>query len=117
MNKEDRADKEIKMGNHPGHPGQGPLGRILGNFPSEETRALLTLSLSEFEVGKYVVKVRSALLGEDIYFVSNEKLFDRVPDGFVVYTAKELRALKGVTKEHLKKVHRIKRTFDGEVMS
>ena len=107
---------EKRIGDYSGHPGQGPLKTILNNFPSEEPKALMALSLSEFEAGTYVVKVRSHLLGEDIYFVSNERLFDRVPDGFVVYTAKELRVLKGSTKNNLKNVHRIKRTFNGEIV-
>ena len=118
MNKEDRRDIEKKMESyvdHVDHLDRGPLSTMLGNFPSEKTKSLMNLSLSEFQQGNYVVKVKSQLLGEDIYFVSNEKLFDRVPDGFVVYTARELKALRGVTKEHLKKVHRIKRTFDGEI--
>jgi hypothetical protein len=109
-----------KVGNTPDHydqPDRGPLGTILANFPTEGAKALIELSLSEFEQGKYVVKVRSGLLGEDIYFVSNERLLDRVPDGFVVYTAKELRALKGTTKGDLKRTHCIKRIVDGEVMS
>jgi glutamate 5-kinase len=89
----------------------------LSHFPSEKTKALMALSLSKFEQGKYVVKVRSALLGEDIYFVSNEKLLERVPEGFVVYTAKELRALKGSTKDDIKNVHRTKKTFNGEIIS
>lgn len=92
MNEEDRRDIEKEMENyvdHVDHVDRGPLSKMVSNFPREEAKALMTLSLSEFEAGTYVVKVRSALLGEDIYFVSNEKLFDRVPDGFVVYTAKE----------------------------
>jgi hypothetical protein len=115
VNKEDRGDMEKRIGDYSGHPGQGPLKTILSNFPPEEAKALMTLSLSEFEAGTYVVKVRSALLGEDIYFVSNEKLFDRVPEGFVVYTAKELRALKGSTRNDIKNVHRMKKTFNGEI--
>jgi len=120
MNKEDGGDIEKRVENYPCHvchPCQGPLGTILSNFPSEETKALMALSLSEFEAGTYVVKVRSHLLGEDIYFVSSEKLFERVPDGFVVYTAKELRALKGSAKDDVRNVHRIKKTFNGEVIS
>lgn len=110
-------EKKIgKCPDHYDHCDQSPLARILNNFPSERAKALMTLSLSEFEVGTYVVKVRSHLLGEDIYFVSDEKLFDRVPDGFVVYTAKELRTLKGSTKNDIKNVHRIKRAFNGEII-
>ena len=58
----------------------------------------------------------SALLGEDIYFVSNERLLEKVPEGFAIYTAKELRALRCSTKEQLKRIHMIKREFDGEVI-
>jgi hypothetical protein len=119
VNKEDREDIEKKMESYPdypGHPDRGPLSKMVSNFPSEEAKALMTLSLSEFEAGTYVVKVRSALLGEDIYFVSSEKLFDKVPEGFVVYTAKELRALKGSTKDDIRNVHRIKKTFNGEII-
>ena len=104
------------MGSYPDHPDQGPLSKMVSNFPSEETKALMALSLSEFEAGTYVVKVRSHLLGEDIYFVSSEKLFDKVPEGFAVYTAKELRALKESTKDDIRNVHRVKRTFDGEII-
>jgi len=109
---------EKRIGNtmdHVDHLDRGPLATILDNFPSRRTRSLMALSLSEFEQGKYVVKVRSHLLGEDIYFVSNERVFEKVPDGFVVYTAKELRALQGSTKDEIKNVHRIKKTFDGEI--
>ena len=109
---------EIRVENsmdHVDHPDGGPLATILKNFPPKRVERLMALSLSEFEGGTYVVKVRSHLLGEDIYFVSNEKLFDRVPVGFAVYTAKELRALKGSTKDDIKSVHRIKRAFDGEI--
>jgi len=107
---------EKRIGDYSGHSGQGPLKTILNNFPSEESRELMELSLSEFEAGTYVVKVRSRLLGEDIYFVSNERVLDRVPDGFAVYTAKELRALKGSKRDAIKDVHRIKRTFNGEII-
>lgn len=115
MNKEDRRDIDKEMESYVDHLDRGPLSTILSNFPSEKTKALMALSLSEFEAGTYVVKVRSHLLREDIYFVSNEKLFDRMPVGFAVYTAKELRALKGSTKDDIKSVHRIKRAFDGEI--
>jgi hypothetical protein len=119
VNKEDRRGIKKRMESyvdHVDHLDQGPLSRMLCNFPSESTKALMALSLSDFERGTYVVKIRSALLGEDIYFVSNERLLDRVPEGFAVYTARELRALKGVTKEHLKGVHHIKRIMDGEIL-
>ena len=111
---------EIRVENsmdHVDHPDGGPLATILKNFPPKRVERLMALSLSEFEGGTYVVKVRSHLLGEDIYFVSSEKLFERVPDGFVVYTAKELRALKGSAKDDVRNVHRIKKTFNGEVIS
>jgi len=107
------------MGNHPDHydhRDQSPLATILSNFRSEESRALMELSLSDFEQGTYVVKVRSALLGEDIYFVSNERLLEKVPEGFAVYTAKELRALRCSTKAQLKRIHWTKKEFDGEVI-
>jgi hypothetical protein len=97
--------------------GEGPEAKPENEPVPGNTKALMSLSLSEFEQGTYVVKVRSHLLREDIYFVSNERLFDRVPDGFVVYTAKELRALKGSTKDDIKNVHRIKRIFNGEIIS
>ena len=106
---------EKRVGNSMDHLDRGPLATIRNNFSSRKTKALMALSLSEFEAGTYVVKVRSHLLGEDIYFVSSEKLFDKVPDGFVVYTAKELRALKGSAKEDIKNIHRLKKAFDGEI--
>jgi len=107
---------EKEVGSYVDHLDRGPLTTIRDNFSSRKTKALMALSLSEFEAGTYVVKVRSHLLGEDIYFVSSEKLFDKVPNGFVVYTAKELRALKGSTKDDIRNVHRIKRAFNGEII-
>ena len=95
--------------------GEGPEAKPENEPVPGNTKALMSMRLFEFEQGTYVVKVRSHLLGEDIYFVSNERLFDRVPKGFVVYTAKELRALKGSTKDDIRNVHRIKKTFDGEI--
>jgi len=116
VNKEDRRDIKKKMESYVDHLDQGPLSRMLRNFPSEKTKALMVLSLSDFEQGTYVVKVRSALLGEDIYFVSNERLLEKVPEGFAVYTAKELRALRCSTKAQLKRIYWTKREFDGEVV-
>ena len=74
------------------------------------------MTLAEFARSGRTVRVRSRLLGEDIWWVANKTLKDAVPDPtLVVYTAAELRLMVRVTPQELINIHRIKKTFGGHI--
>lgn len=76
------------------------------------------LSLSEFERGTYVLRMRSHLLAEDVFLISRDELLDCIPEDVVAYTARELRNLmrRVRTQDRLKQVHELKKVFDGEIL-
>ena len=77
---------------------------------------LAGMTLAEFARSRHVVRVRSRLLGEDVWWVSDATLQDAVPDSaLVVYTAAELRHLVGISPQDLINIHRIKRTLCGHI--
>jgi|TARA_Y100000310_G_scaffold132263_1_gene131320 hypothetical protein len=64
----------------------------------------------------YVI-VRSGLLGEDV--VVAKASWDIRPDwaeGMAVYTMAEVKLLVGHADTEIKRLHRIKKMFDGEVV-
>jgi len=82
-------------------------------FQVEEIEAM---PLSEFAKTSLALKVDSSVLGEHIYFASNDTVSEKIKsDGFLTYTAKELEYLakKGLTPEELKKIHVVKTVFPG----
>ncbi|MEW6455342.1 MAG: hypothetical protein AB1410_01330 [Acidobacteriota bacterium] len=50
-----------------------------------------------------------SLLGEDIYFISGESLREKIEDGLVSYTAKELEELIKFPSSQWKKIHLLKK--------
>jgi len=74
------------------------------------------MTLAEFMASNEVIRVRSRLLGEDVWLVSDESLRLVVPDPtLVVYTAAELRHLVDISPQDLINLHRIKKTFHGHI--
>jgi hypothetical protein len=71
------------------------------------------------EAGPLVaVKIVGSIVGDFWLCLSDEEPFDP-GDGLPVYRPAEMKLLleKGSTPEHLQAVHRLKRTFDGKIVS
>ena len=84
--------------------------------PQSDPDQIAHMTLNEFATSNVALKVDSSVLGETIYFVSNNTAAEKIKgDGFVTYTAKELEYLakKGLTPEELKKIHVAKTVFPG----
>jgi hypothetical protein len=93
-----------------------PLLRRGGNNRPVSAEDVARMTLAEFARSGRVVRVRSRLLGEDIWWVANESLRGTVPDPTrAVYTAGELRHLVNISPQDLINIHRIKKTFGGEI--
>jgi len=74
------------------------------------------MDFSQFSQGEDRFKVRSKLLGEDVWFVPLRKDADEVRTrGEIPYTARELHYLQDVLPDTIRKVHAIKKHFDGTV--
>ncbi len=93
---------------------------IDGNFEDKNRVArkptkedVLSLGLSEFKTQNLAVRIRSRILGEDIWLVSNEEARDHLKaEGLVCYLANEIPHLKGLSLEALKKIHETRRIFE-----
>ena len=92
---------------------------LLKEEPSPEDggqnmKELQQMSLDEFERRGLTVRVKSHLLGEDIHIVSHHGVQVK-SQGLAVYSAAEIRHLNNVkmSKDYLKKVHMVKKVFDG----
>ena len=74
------------------------------------------ITVEEFSKRGLAVRVENNVLGEEVYFVSNEKMREQVKDhGLVTYFPHELKHLikSNPTPNELRKIHLIKKTFDG----
>ncbi len=95
---------------------------IVYNPDEEQLERLCSLSSTEFRAFRLVIRIRSELLGTEIYLVSDPSLAKEVHG--VVYTPEEIgelmkirRALKLHYPERLRKIHDTKRIFKGRIVS
>lgn len=94
-------------------PAPNPIPPLV---PSNRLARINAWSLDEFEQSGEILRVRSRTLGEDVWFVANRALRKKVPDPtLAAYTAKELRRLRDISPKDLFNIHRLKKTFDGEI--
>ena len=73
------------------------------------------LPLSKLADQKIAIKIKSSLVGEDIWLVSTAEEMDKVKGPQVVYTAQEAIVISGLPKEFARKVHAFKKKFKGEI--
>lgn len=75
---------------------------------------LLLLTLEEFKAQNLAVKIRSKVLGEDFWLVSNEETRDHLEaEGLVCYLPDEILHLLGLSQEAIRKLHKVKEVFNG----
>jgi hypothetical protein len=85
--------------------------------PPVVTEPVLSMSATEFRGANLAILVRSYLLGEDILIVSNESCRTLYEGDFVTYLPEELTAIYQLSPGFIKKVHRIKKLCDGDILS
>jgi len=63
----------------------------------------------------FAIKIRSEILGKDIWLVSDEEMMKEIDDTLVSYLPREIKHLVKLraTPEEVKKVHMIKEIFPG----
>jgi hypothetical protein len=83
------------------------------SFPFE---GIMSLSYEEFIKADLAVKIRSSLLDEVIFLVSNEEMADQVEADYVYYLPDEILALQGLKPKEIRKAHLVKKIFSGRII-
>jgi len=74
------------------------------------------MTLADFSRAGLVVRVTSALLGEDVLFVSDNVRPASVEGNLVVYTAAELGLFVSMPAECVRTLHAVKKKFPGSLL-
>lgn len=84
---------------------------IPASSPDEGLEELLNLPLDEFGRRKTALKLRSCLLDEDIFFISNPNCLQLVDSDYVAYLPEELAILVkcGPPPETIRTIHHLKK--------
>ena len=94
-----------------------PINLNKSTEPTITKEQIVKMPLKEFNSSNLAVKVYSEVLGREIWFVSNEKIRDKVAtsEGLATYLPHELMHFVkiGATPEELKKIHMVKEIFPG----
>ncbi|MDP8258845.1 MAG: hypothetical protein P9L90_05440 [Candidatus Aadella gelida] len=80
----------------------------------KKTPDFLKMTLDEFESADVILEVKSKILEEHVYFVSNEAQLAEIPKkDYVVYFARELKNIveEGIDEELLKSIHLTKKVL------
>jgi len=79
-------------------------------------KAILSSTVEEFSRKDLAILVRSYLLGEDILLVSNPRCMQLVEGEYVTYLPEELEVISQLSPGFIKKIHRLKKLCDGEIL-
>ena len=82
----------------------------------KETESVLSMPLNEFRKADLAVLLKSYLLGDDFYLVSNPQCLQYIDDSYVTYLPEELEIVYRLSRDSLKKVHEIKKRFGGKII-
>lgn len=100
----------------------GPKGRRRGQkqrsdgSQNPEVEAILSSTIKEFSQQDLAILVKSYLLGEDILLVSNPKCMQLVEGEYVTYLPDELEVISQLSPDFIKRIHRLKKLCDGEIL-
>ena len=71
-----------------------------------------TDSVADFKSKNLAVRIRSAVLGKDVWLCSNETVRDNLKsEGLVCYLAEEIPHLRGLDTDALRAIHEANRVF------
>ena len=75
---------------------------------------VMNFTHKEFKARKIAIRIRSEILGENFWLVSNEETRSHLnAEGLICYLADEIPNLRGLSKEMLKKINDVKKVFEG----
>jgi len=83
---------------------------------NSQVKAILSSTVEEFSRKDLAILVRSYLLGEDILLVSNPRCMQLVEGEYVTYLPEELEVISQLSPGFIKKIHRLKKLCDGEIL-
>ena len=106
-------------------PGEvaGQTPETTPSLPELDIKALPGMPLKDFERAGLCLKINSHVLGEEIYFVSDEKAIKAIPgyllEGATCYTAKELQVIvdQKLQPGSLQLIHEAKKIFDNATIA
>ncbi|MCH2695686.1 MAG: hypothetical protein MK025_13440 [Acidobacteriia bacterium] len=74
-----------------------------------------SISLDQLEKEDIAMNIKSVLVDDTIWLVSNKALTSKLNKKGVVYTANEAKLLTSLPKNTAKNLHRFKKVFNGEI--
>ena len=74
-----------------------------------------SISLDQLEKEDIAMNIKSVLVDDTIWLVSNKALTSKLNKKGVVYTANEAKLLTSLPKNTAKNLHRSKKVFNGEI--
>ena len=74
-----------------------------------------SVSLDQLEKENISMNIRSILVDDTIWLVSNKALASKLSEKGVVYTANEAKLLTSFPKNTAKNIHQLKKVFNGEI--
>lgn len=80
-----------------------------------DAAAFAAMPLEEFVQSDLQARIESRVLGETVIFAGAEAQVPPQTDT-VVYRGAELLLVRGLTPEHLRRVHQVKKVFDGRIL-
>lgn len=89
-------------------------GRLTAEPVSFTGSEILAMRLNDFAAAKLVIRVRCELLGESVIFAADNLCIDP-GERCVVYRAKELQRLLGLSDQEIRVLHHAKKTFGGTI--
>jgi len=70
--------------------------------------------VADFKARNIAVRIRSAVLGEDVWLVSNEAVRAHLKsEGLVCYLPEEIELMKNLSPEVVQRIHLLKKQFGG----
>ena len=70
-------------------------------------------NLASLKARNVAIRIRSRVLGEDIWLASNEAVRDHLKaEGLAVYLAEEIQHLNGLSLDALREIHKTKKVFE-----
>lgn len=107
---------KVLPGNSQGNQMETIPGGV-GNFEDKNKGKSFPVSIEDFKTKSLAIRIRSRILGEDIWLVSNKETRSHLEaEGLVCYLADEISHLKRLSPASIRKIHEIKRIFSKSII-
>jgi hypothetical protein len=93
-----------------------PDENLESNSPDLEITRFLSLTAKEFSRESAAILIKSYLLGENIWLISNPSCLPQIDHKYVAYLPQEFEALCKLSPSSMKQVHWLKKLVEGEIL-